>query len=237
MSAMKPLLKSLVAFLLLTPIFVRAQNTPMSDQKLNIFTLGDSNGTFPHSWPKQIQWALPNAQVFNISKSGRTIGFVNNSDTTLNSLMVIDENLKKAADFTGNRPFDFIVLELGTNDGKAVFANRQQEVAPNLQKLIDKIKHCSYPSISKARIIIISPPPYGTKAEATEKYAGGGQRVKAMSETFKKVAKHNHCLFVNGYKTPGLNIDTMTADGLHLDAVSSRKLIEPVVTLMLANYK
>lgn len=237
MSAMKPLLKSLVAFLLLTPIFVRAQNTPMSDQKLNIFTLGDSNGTFPHSWPKQIQWALPNAQVFNISKSGRTIGFVNNGDTTLNSLMVIDENLKKAADFTGNRPFDFIVLELGTNDGKAVFANRQQEVAPNLQKLIDKIKNCSYPSISKARIIIISAPPYGTKAEATEKYAGGGQRVKAMSETFKKVAKHNHCLFVNGYKTPGLNIDTMTADGLHLDATGSRKLIEPVVTLMLANHK
>jgi lysophospholipase L1-like esterase len=209
----------------------------MSDQKLNIFTLGDSNGTFPHSWPKQIQWALPNAQVFNISKSGRTIGFVNNGDTTLNSLMVIDENLKKAADVTGNRPFDFIVLELGTNDGKAVFANRQAEVPVNLQKLIDKIKHCSYPSISKARIIIISPPPYGTKAEATEKYAGGGQRVKAMSETFKKVAKHNHCLFVNGYKTPGLNIDTMTADGLHLDAVGSRKLIEPVVTLMLANHK
>jgi len=234
---MKPLLKSLVAFLLLTPIFARAQNTPMSDQKLNIFTLGDSNGTFPHSWPKQIQWALPNAQVFNISKSGRTIGFVNNGDTTLNSLMVIDENLKKAADFTGNRPFDFIVLELGTNDGKAVFANRQAEVPVNLQKLIDKIKHCSYPSISKARIIIISPPPYGTKAEATEKYAGGGQRVKAMSETFKKVAKHNHCLFVNGYETPGLNIDTMTADGLHLDAVGSRKLIEPVVTLMLANHK
>jgi lysophospholipase L1-like esterase len=237
MNAMKPLLKSLIAFLLLTPIFARAQNTPMSDQKLNIFTLGDSNGTFPHSWPKQIQWALPNAQVFNISKSGRTIGFVNNGDTTLNSLMVIDENLRKAADFTGNRPFDFIVLELGTNDGKAVFASRQQEVAANLQKLIDKIKNCSYPSISKARIIIISPPPYGAKAEATEKYTGGGQRVKAMSKTFKKVAKHNHCLFVNGYETPGLNIDTMTADGLHLDAVGSRKLIEPVVTLMLANHK
>jgi lysophospholipase L1-like esterase len=223
-------LKYFLALIFLAPAILFAQT--MSGKPLNILTLGDSNGTFPYSWPEQLKLALPNAQVFNISKSGRTIGFLNLGDSTLNSLFVIDENLKKASDFTKDRPYDFIILELGTNDGKAVFADRQKEVPANLEKLIQKIKTCNYTTINKAKIVIISPPPYGSKAEATEKYKGGNKRVEDMSKSFKKIAKHNHCLFVNGYKTPGLNIETMTADGLHLDATGSRKLIEPVVKLI-----
>jgi len=228
-------LKLYFVFLLMLPLPLRllAQDAVLSNKSLQIFTLGDSNGTFPHSWPKQLMLALPNAQVFNISKSGRTIGFLNLGDSTLNSLMVIDENLKKAAGFAKDRPFDFVVLELGTNDAKAVFADRQAEVATNLEKLINKIKTCKYSSINKAAIIIISPPPYGTKATETEKYKGGGQRVEAMSKAFKIVAKKAGCLFVDGYNTPGLDINTMTADGLHLDAIASRKLIEPVVAVIL----
>jgi acyl-CoA thioesterase I len=224
-------MKSLLVLLLLTSTFAFAQ--PVLNKKLNIFTLGDSNGTFPYSWPQQLKLALPGATVFNISKSGRTIGFVNLGDTTLNSLMVIDENLKKATEFTRERPYDFIVLELGTNDAKAVFAHRQKEVPHNLDKLINRIKSCGYSSINKAKIIIISPPPYGAKAEALEKYKGGDKRVKKMGRKFKHVAKRNHCLFVNGYRTPGLDINAMTPDGLHLDAIGSGKLIEPVVQLMI----
>src|SRR6476646_9006864 len=107
-------MKFLPICLLLLPVMLNAQNGTARKQ-LNIFTLGDSNGTFPYSWPKQLELALPGATIFNISKSGRTIGFVNNGDSSLNSLLVIDENLKKAAEFTKDRPFDFVVLALGTN--------------------------------------------------------------------------------------------------------------------------
>lgn len=221
-----------IKFLLLLffPLLLTAQS-----RQLNILTLGDSNGTFPYSWPQQIKLALPNSQVFNISKSGRTIGFVNNGDSSLNSLLMIDENLKKAAEFTKERPFDFVVLELGTNDAKAVFADRQNEVPVNLEKLIKKIKSSKYSSVNKAKIIIIAPPPYGTMAEVTEKYKGGNLRVRNMSEAFKKIANENGCLFVNGYETTGLDIEMMTDDGLHLDALASGKLIEPVVKLMTKN--
>ena len=224
-------MKFIFACLLLLPFALFAQSAPTS-KALNIFTLGDSNGTFPDSWPKQLERALPAAQVLNISKSGRTIGFVNNGDSTLNSLLVIDANLRKAAEFTQGHPFDFVVLELGTNDAKAVFADRQNEVPANLEKLIQAIKGSKYPAISQARIIIISPPPYGTKADAIAKYAGGNKRVQAMSKAFRQVAKRNQCLFVDGFHTPGLNIETMTADGLHLDAAGSQKLIAPVAALM-----
>ena len=225
-------MKTFLVFLVLLPVALQAQVIASSDKQLNIFTLGDSNGTFPQSWPNQLQLAFPNAQIFNISKSGRTIGFVNNGDSSLNSLLVIEENLRKASEYTKDRPYDFIVLELGTNDGKAVFANRQEQVPDNLNKLIQAIKHSSYPAINKAKIIVVSPPPYGTKAEATEKYKGGGKRVEAMSRAFKKVALQNGCLFVNGFTTPGLDINTMSPDGLHLDAIASRKLMEPVIAIM-----
>ena len=212
---------------------VLAQTAVLSEKRLNILTFGDSNGTFPHSWPQQLRLALPNAQVYNISKSGRTIGFLNLGDSTLNLLGIIGQNLQKAAEFTGSRPYDFIVIELGTNDAKAVFADRQSVVPENLGKLIRTIKEYPDGVVSQAKIVIVSPPPYGTKAEATEKYAGGSQRVRAMAETFKEVAKRYDCLFVNGQETPDLDIESMTTDGLHLDATGSRKLIEPVVALML----
>lgn len=212
---------------------LHAQGPALSDKPLNIFTLGDSNGTFAWSWPHQIEIALPKATVFNISKSGRTVGFLNNGDSTLNSLSVIDENLKKAAEHTGDRPYDFVVMELGTNDCKKVFADRQEEVPANLEKLINKIKQCKYPSISKAKIVIIAPPPYGSKTIGTEKYDGGIKRVEALTGVFEKVAKKTGCIFVNGHKTPGLDMETMSPDGLHMDATGSRKLIEPVVAKMI----
>jgi len=225
-------MKAFFAILLLLPTLLLAQAPAASTKALRIFTLGDSNGTFPQSWPQQLKLALPSAEVFNISKSGRTIGFINNGDSTLNSLLVLDENIRKAAEFAKNQPFDYVVLELGTNDAKAVFAGRQAEVPQNLEKLIQRLKSCLYPAVSRAQIIIISPPPYGVKAKAQTKYTGGNERVRNMSNTFKQVAKRTGCRFVNGYKTPGLNIDTMTADGLHLDAAGSKQLILPVLAIV-----
>ncbi|RRA98065.1 SGNH/GDSL hydrolase family protein [Larkinella rosea] len=226
------LLLSLLVSELLASFVAVAQPAVLSEKRLTLFTLGDSNGTFPYSWPQQVKSAFPNAKVVNISRSGRTIGFVNNGDSTLNSLLVADVNLKKAAESSNGQAYDFILIELGTNDAKAVFADRQAEVPLNLEKLIRRIRACPYPVLNKAKIVIISPPPYGTKALSTEKYAGGGERVKAMSQTFKQVAQRNQCLFVDGFTTPGLDIETMTPDGLHLDAAGSRKLIEPLVTLL-----
>lgn len=220
---------SLMHFCVFSLMVCSAQNADRSQLKLNILTLGDSNGTFPNSWPKQIQSMLPESTVCNISKSGRTIGFSNLGDSTLNSLAVIEQNLAKAAKYIGTSNYDYIILELGTNDAKAIFASLQDSVPKNLDRLIKKIQSSTFPSIRAAKIIIISPPPYGSKAESTDKYQSGGKRIQAMALAFKKVAEENNCFFVNGFITPGLDIEAMTSDGLHLDAEGSLKLIEPVI--------
>ena len=225
------IIKCALIICLLAPKAMFAQEIMLSDKKLKILTLGDSNGTFPYSWPQQLQLALPNSQIFNLSKSGRTIGFLNLGDSSLNSRLVIDQNLKKASAFMPDRPYDYIILELGTNDAKAVFAKTQQDVAGNLAGLIDQIQNSIYPTVKTAKIVVISPPPYGIQADTTSKYKGGNARVKAMSINFRKVARKKKCLFVNGFKTPGLNVNTMTIDGLHLDATGSKNLILPLVKL------
>jgi acyl-CoA thioesterase I len=217
---------------MLIPCMVDAQGQVRSDKPLNIFTIGDSNGTFAYSWPNQLAMALPKARVFNHSVSGQTIGFVNNGDSSLNSLLVIEQNLKKAADHTKDLPYDFVIVALGTNDAKAVFADRQDEVPSNLEKLINKIRNSSYSVIRKAKIIILSPPPYCLKTESLEKYKGGGKRVKAMGVSFAKIAERNSCLFVNGFEVFGLEVETMTDDGLHLNEIGSWKFAEPVVSLI-----
>lgn len=214
--------------LILFPLMLSAQT---NDKKLNLFALGDSNGTYPHSWPKQLEQVLA-ANVVNISKSGRTIGFINNGDSSLNSLLVIHENIEKAATAIGDGSFDFVILVLGTNDAKAVFAERQKEVPVNLETLLRSIKECKYNAVRNAKIIIVSPIPYGTKAEATEKYKGGRARVEKMSRSFRKIARKHGCLFVNGFETIGADIETMTTDGIHLDDAGSKKLIKPIVDLL-----
>ena len=57
--------------------------------------------------------------------------------------------------------------------------------------------------------------------------------MKALNDTFKTLAKKTGCLYISGYTTPGLDMETMSADGLHMDAIGSRKLIEPVVAAMI----
>lgn len=226
----------LMVAIVLFPLIVLAQVEP-TKKTTNIFTLGDSNGSYPYSWPRQLQLMLPDASVFNLSKPGRTIGFVNLGDTNSNALMMLETYLAKAAEHTQQIPYDYVVMALGTNDAKAIFADRQKEVAENLQKLIQGIRTCEYVTINKAKIIIIAPPPYGSKTDTTKKYTGGNARVKAMSKAFKEVADRNECYFVNGYDIIGENIEILSNDGIHLNAAASQLLIEPVAALIQKNAK
>jgi lysophospholipase L1-like esterase len=215
-------MKSFFALFIILPLMALT-SVAQTAAPLRILAIGDSNGTFPYSWPLQLKNLIPNAEVYNNSRSGRTVGFVNNGDSTLNELLTLDRDLKKAADFAGSRPFDYIVIALGTNDAKAVFAPRQNEVAANLETLITRIRNSTYSSVNKAKILIIAPPPYGAKTESQEKYVGGRQRVEKMKATFKTVAEKNGCLFADAFTLMEPFIDTMTADGLHMNAEAQGK--------------
>lgn len=188
------------------------------DDSVRILTLGDSNGTFSYAWPYQLVKEMPNSVLFNVSRSGKTIGFNNNGEKVLNQLATLDADLEEINEKVGERKIDYIVIGLGTNDAKSDFKDRQDEVFFNLESLIKKIQSCKYESLKSARIIIKSPTPYGIRSQSQPKYIGGDDRVKRMNSVFRKIAMRYNCIFVDTYMPFKKKMDAFSEDGLHLNA-------------------
>ena len=155
--------------------------TPVTDEKnlqiLNILIIGDSNAAAEFGYPYQLCKLLPYSTIINKSISGNTIGFDNLDQEKLNTLKKIDYDLEETYSFLGkDKELDYILIGLGTNDTKRIFADRQKEVSKNLSQLIKMVKH--YITDHKRKIpinCIVSPPPMdGQKANVKNTVAVPG---------------------------------------------------------------
>jgi lysophospholipase L1-like esterase len=211
---MKNLL-SLLILSLLIPVMAFAQHT---QKKINILTIGDSNGALAYGWPVQIKNLLPDATVVNKSISGNTIGFDNLDQVKLNTLKNIDQYMDDAFKELGaDKRFDFIVMDLGTNDTKKVFENRQKEVAENMVLLIHKIKdYLTAHKMTIPKICICTPSPMDEDKADKAKYGGGDGRIQANNIEFKRIAKDNKIDFLDTYSVLKPGLAEKTVDGVHL---------------------
>ncbi|MDD3319861.1 MAG: GDSL-type esterase/lipase family protein [Paludibacter sp.] len=196
------------------------------NKRLHILTLGDSNGTFSYGWPQQLKDEIPYVDVLSISRVGKTIGFNNNGDSTLNQLATLENDLLNANIYIGLEEYDYIVIGLGTNDAKYDFRNNQNEVYANLELLIKRLQTFQYKSISMAKIVIKSPTPYGIKSQSQAKYVGGNDRVKEMNTRFKEIAQKYNCIFVDTFTSLCNDIEILSNDGLHLNEVGQKKIAD-----------
>lgn len=183
--------------------------------KYNILTLGDSNGQNKGGWVDQLKRMLPNSNIVNISKSGRTIGFDNNGKKDLNALANIDDYLNEAQNKIGNKKYDYVIVCLGTNDTKKDFADKQKEVVANFDTLLNKISQHSLSKKSKPKFIFVTPPPMRTK-NVLEKYDGGNQRIGELIPQFTSIAQAKKFIVIDIYH-PLLGImDYYAEDGIHM---------------------
>jgi lysophospholipase L1-like esterase/pimeloyl-ACP methyl ester carboxylesterase len=159
-----------------------------SPLKLNILTLGDSNGQMENGWVNQLKAMLPMSTIFNNSKGGRTIGFDNNGRRDLNALANIEIYLNDARQKIGKNKLDYMVLCLGTNDTKADFVDKQNEVIKNFTELLLKIKQHSLYIKSKPRLVFVTPPPIRT-TNILAKYDGANDRLKVLIPQFTTIAR------------------------------------------------
>lgn len=194
---------------------VRPEPTP---KKLNILTIGDSNGALSYGWPVQIQNLLPDATVINKSISGNTVGFDNLNQVKLNTLKNIDRYMEDAYKELGaGKNFDFIIMDLGTNDTKKVYENRQKEVAENMSLLIHKIKgYLTVHNLSIPKICICTPSPMDEAKADKAKYGGGDARIQANNIAFKRIAKENKIDFLDTYSALKPGFSEKTVDGVHM---------------------
>ena len=180
----------------------------------HILTIGDSNAAIQGGWVDQLRTCLPKANVLNISQSGRTIGFDNGGREQLNALKNVGHYLAKAAAESKGNAYDAIIVCLGTNDTKSEFADRQDDVLPHFEQLLQEIRSSKL-ATKHTRLIYVSPPPIREK-DIDAKYVGGNQRLAQLLPQWEAKAKELGFEFVDVYH-PLQGVSSYYAkDGVHM---------------------
>ncbi|MBV6642577.1 MAG: prolyl oligopeptidase family serine peptidase [Cyclobacteriaceae bacterium] len=190
-----------------------------------ILAIGDSNGQMNGGWVDQLKAIRSKDFIINESISGNTIGFVNNGNPALNTVMNVEKYISRHDPKKGN--LDKIIVLLGTNDCKAVFKDRMNEVPENYQDLINKIRSY-YQDGFVPEIIIVSAPPYGPDEILLDKYKGAGKRVKILNAQLKTLAKKNELRFIDVYSPLVDVFPHLSKDGVHLSAAGHRIMAEMI---------
>lgn len=187
----------------------------ISNLKLNVLVLGDSNAQNKDGWVDQLSAMLPQSCFINISKGGRTIGFDNNGKSDLNALKNIDNYLIEAQNKIGKQKYDYIIVCLGTNDTKKEFSERQDEVPANFEFLLEKVKAHNLYRKSKPKLIFVTPPPIRA-TDISEKYNGSNERLNQLIPKLDTIARNKGFNVIDIYN-PLLGIlDYYASDGVHM---------------------
>jgi len=202
------------------------------DQTRTIVTVGDSNGASEHGWVAQLRKLRPQDLIINQSISGNTFGFDNRGQKRKNTLRNINRYLRSSEIQAGGRRIDDVIINLGTNDCKAVFDDRLSEGPRHMDRLIEMIQRFSYAHPPAPRITIVSPPPYGPDSVLKGKYNGGDDRVRRLIPELKRVADEHGIAFVNIYDTLKPDYAELAPDGVHMEA-AGQKMIARQITVQL----
>jgi hypothetical protein len=191
-----------------------------------ILLIGDSNGAIRGNWCKVLAGLRDHDFLFNTSVSGNTIGFDNAGTPKLNTLRNIDCYVDSAFNTLGH--LDAVVIMLGTNDCKAVFDKKLEQVPKNLEKLIKKIKAHPVYEMCNPDIYVVSPPPQFSDDKLLSKYHGGKRRIEYLIPEFKKVTEKEGAVYVDVYSKLNKHFERYTTDGIHLNHLGQRIVGESI---------
>lgn len=131
----------------------------------NILCFGDSNthgfdpdttGRYDIStrWTGRVSRILgDDFRIIEAGTNGMTVGFGDNDGMYFNGTKCLPTYL------LSQRPLDGIVIMLGTNDTKAVFASNAKEITEKMRLLIHSIRSSPFIPAASVRIILIAPVP------------------------------------------------------------------------------
>lgn len=196
-----------------------------------ILNLGDSNSSFDYSWPNLLASELINSTLINYAIPGNTIGFDNLGQKRLNTLANIDSVLNIYKD----KPFDFVIVSLGTNDCKAIFHKKEKDVVRNFGKLIDKIKKSK--STEKSKIIVLSLPPVDTSKFMNDKYQGIENRIFLLNKKLRNKTFVEKIIFLDIYSLLKPNFPDYTEDGIHLNEKGQLLINKMIIKEVMAQEK
>lgn len=174
-------------------------------------------------WPGAMRCALGSGyEVIEEGLNGRT---TDQPDPT--EPRITGAGLDGAAALPGvlasHLPIDLLIIMLGTNDLKAMFARSPLRVALGAGRLID-IARCidggvatDYPPPA---ILLVAPPPLGPQTCFREMFEGGEEKSRHLGRLFEGMARLADVAFFDAARV----IRTDGIDGLHLSAAAHQAL-------------
>ena len=129
-------------------------------------------------------------------------------------------------------PLDLVIIMLGTNDLKARFKRSAHEIAIaalGLARLIAECEGGVATSYSTPKVLLLAPPPLGTKFHDPADWAGGHEKSLALGSALRDAAAVANLPFLDAGKV----ITTDGIDGVHFTAEAQKKLGEAVAKKVL----
>src|SRR4051812_30334513 len=97
-----------------------------------------------------------------------------------------------------HRPFDLIIIMLGTNDLKMRFSVPAFDIALGAGVLIDIVNQSgSGPNGSAPQILLMAPPPLAKLSFLAAMFEGGAAKSKLLAQEYERVAQLKGCHFFN----------------------------------------
>jgi len=200
-------------------------------QPLHVLAIGDSNGDLPGGWVHRLEKEAPWIKLMNAAKAGRTIGFDNNNDTTLNERRLLEKHLQEA-DTTLGKKINWVIIALGTNDAKDIFGGKEEEVVANFTWMMDRVIAFGKAQSHNYRVLAILPPPVEGEADAAGKYKDANKRLAYFNQAFKKVLTERKIAMLDAYEMFTGMDKTFTKDGVHLNEAAQQQLSLAIQSLL-----
>jgi len=130
-----------------------------------------------------------------------------------------------------HRPFDLLVIALGTNDLKIKFSASPQDIARGIATLVKIVRAAATEWPGNApRVLLIAPPPVGKLTEFSEMFAGAAEKSSRLSAWVERTAGELDCEFLDAASL----IAADDRDGIHLNADAHKTLAEAVAQKILS---
>ncbi len=120
-------------------------------------------------------------------------------------------------------PLDQVVILLGTNDLKAMYARSPLRIAVGAARLLAIVRDIGAgvgTTYDSPDVMLVCPPPLGEMSHFTEMFAGGHAKARALPPLYAQVAALAGAAFLDA----GRMISSDGADGLHWTAATQHRL-------------
>jgi lysophospholipase L1-like esterase len=174
-------------------------------------------------WPGVLQAALGSEyEVIDEGLSARTTDL---PDPTLPQIdgAGLDGSAYLPAAIASHLPLDLVVIMLGTNDLKAMYARSPLRIALGMGKLVDIVastKGGVGTTYGAPKVLVLAPPPLGPQSVFKDMFAGGVEKSQALAPYYRGIAETAGAEFLD----VGQVTKTNGSDGIHFSEAGQKAI-------------